>query len=593
MREYSVPSTVGIDVSENLSDAVFDNAARSGSAVAVRRKTAAGWTDVTAAQFADEVTAVAAGLIGAGIERGDRVALLSRTRYEWTLIDCAIAAAGAVTVPIYQTSSVEQINWILVDSGARAVVVESDRHREVVEELRPALPALRRVWQIEAGAVADIAAHAPSPVDAAPAVHRRRRGVRSSDLATLVYTSGTTGRPKGCELTHGNLLAEIKIASLVFPELLALDGSVLLFIPLAHVFGKVIQYAALHTGATIGHTPTRRTCAPTSPSSVRLSCPRCPACSRRCTTGSRRRPSARGGAGCSGAPRRPRWPGVARSTLAGRASPYGCGMRSTAGSSTPRILAGLGGQCVAAVSGGAPLGERLGHFFRGIGLPVYEGYGMTEASGRITINTPRAPGSVRSGGRARQLGAHRRRRRGACTRPGDLPRILERPGRDHRSAVRRLAAHRRPRRTGRDRVPADHRPEEGDHRHGRRQERRARGARGPAARPPSDQPVHSRRRGATVRRRADHARRGNGGRLAATPGENLRPRPAGRRGFSQEIDAAVAAANEAVSRAEAIRRYRILPVDFTEESGELTPTMKLRRGVIEKAYATDILAIYS
>ena len=154
MREYSVPSTVKIGDTESLADAVFDNAARAGSSVAFRRKTVAGWQNVTAAEFAEAVTAVAAGLIGAGIERGDRVALLSRTRYEWSLIDYAIAAAGAVTVPIYETSSAEQIHWILADSGASAVVVESGRHREIVDELRAELAALRWVWQIDDGAVA-------------------------------------------------------------------------------------------------------------------------------------------------------------------------------------------------------------------------------------------------------------------------------------------------------------------------------------------------------------------------------------------------------------------------------------------------------
>ncbi len=205
---------------------------------------------------------MAGGLIAAGIEVGDRVALLSRTRYEWTLFDYAILAAGAVTVPIYETSSDEQIEWILSDSGATAVVVESAKHAPAVDRARRRVGApLRRIWQIEPpagapstpGAVEQLVAlGADVPADE---VHARRRAVGADDLATLIYTSGTTGRPKGCELTHRNVLSEVKSVTLILPELLNPTGSVLLFLPLAHVFGKVIQCGALATRTVVGHTP--------------------------------------------------------------------------------------------------------------------------------------------------------------------------------------------------------------------------------------------------------------------------------------------------------------------------------------------------
>ena len=261
MRECSVPATIDVGDHENLVDAVYRNAAEHGSAVVFRRRGAGGqWSDVTAAEFAAEVTAVAGGLIAAGIEIGDRVALLSRTRYEWTLFDYAILAAGAVTVPIYETSSDEQVEWILADSGATAVVVESVKHAPVVDRAAAESAALRRIWRIEApagapgtpGAVEQLVALGDDvPADE---VHARHRAVGADDLATLIYTSGTTGQPKGCELTHRNVLSEVRSVTLILPELLNETGSVLLFLPLAHVFGKVIQCGALATRTVVGHT---------------------------------------------------------------------------------------------------------------------------------------------------------------------------------------------------------------------------------------------------------------------------------------------------------------------------------------------------
>src|SRR6185437_7588817 len=210
-------------------------AARDESALAYRRRGAdRQWSDVTAGAFAAEVTAVARGLIAAGVEPGDRVALLSRTRYEWTLVDYAILAVGAATVPIYETSSVEQIRWILCDAAVEL-----------------------KVWRIapegdEPGAVERLVTRGADVPE--EAVLERRRAVRADDLATLIYTSGTTGRPKGCALTHRNMQTEVRSVAELFPQLLNAGGSVLLFLPLAHVFGKAIQCGATYTGTVIGHT---------------------------------------------------------------------------------------------------------------------------------------------------------------------------------------------------------------------------------------------------------------------------------------------------------------------------------------------------
>src|SRR5262249_49506252 len=230
MREYSTPAAVDVPPSAGLTDVVFERAAHDPGAVVMRRTRAAGnggWQDVTARQFADDVTALAKGLMAAGIAAGDRVALMSRTRYEWTVADYAIWSAGAVTVPIYETSSTEQVEWILTDSGARALIVETPSHLQTAVESLARAPHVTRVWQIESpesqgedSAGWAVPGH-PVPVEPWTAltsagsgisddeVHQRRQSRRTADLATIIYTSGTTGRPKGCELTHGNLLADV------------------------------------------------------------------------------------------------------------------------------------------------------------------------------------------------------------------------------------------------------------------------------------------------------------------------------------------------------------------------------------------------
>ena len=362
-------------------------------AVLLRRR-ATRWSDVTAARVRRRGDR--------GRPRADRGRDRARrpgraavpTRYEWTLIDCAIAAAGAVTVPIYETSSAEQIQWILADSGAAAVVVESPA-RGARRGACAALPALRSVWQIEPPAGAGhrrardepsrSAADVPAGGGARPAPGGRGRRPRHADLHLRHHRPAQRlradprqparrdqGSPRWC------------------PSCSALGGSVLLFLPLAHVFGKVIQCGALYTRATSGTPPdagrARR------PRRVPADVPARGAADVREDVHRRTQKAARRGQGRAvPAPPTPRWPGAgARHRRAGHRR-CGCGTRSSTGSSTARSSPRWAGRCVAAMSGGAPLGERLGHFFRGLGLPVFEGYGMTETSGGITINTRRAP----------------------------------------------------------------------------------------------------------------------------------------------------------------------------------------------------------
>jgi long-chain acyl-CoA synthetase len=387
VREFSEPATVDVADEDNLSDMVFATAERFGGSVLYRRKARDTWVDVTAREFAAQVLAVAKGLVAAGIEPGDRVGLLSRTRYEWTLLDFAILTTGGVTVPIYETSSAEQIQWILSDSGARALLIETREHRDRLNCVQGELPGLDHIWQLDEAAD-ELPALGASAGVADEDMHDRRRRVRAGDTASLVYTSGTTGRPRGCRLTHRNLLAEVRTAIGAAPELLNSGASVLLFLPLAHVFARLIQFGALHARVTLGHTADARNLlddlAEFRPTLV-LSVPRV---LEKIYTRARQQALATGRGRIFEL-------GEATAVAWSQAHRHGRpGLRLRLAHAVfdrlmfQRLRATLGGRCGAAISGGAPLGERLGHFFAGVGMPVYEGYGLTETSAALTLNTP-------------------------------------------------------------------------------------------------------------------------------------------------------------------------------------------------------------
>jgi long-chain acyl-CoA synthetase len=597
VREYSVPASVRVGDDENLVDAVFDNAEKHPSSVAVRRRGADGtWTDLTAAAFAEEVTAVARGLVAAGVGRGDRVALLSRTRYEWTLLDYAILAAGGVTVPIYETSSAEQIQWILSDSGAVGIVVESDRHRALVEEA--AVPGVR-VWQIAPssgeGAVAELtAAGADTPADE---VHARRRAVGAADLATLIYTSGTTGRPKGCELTHLNLLTEVRVAAEAFPELLTADGSVLLFLPMAHVFGKVIQCGATYTRTTVGHTANVAELVADLQSFRPTFLLAAPRVFEKVYNNARQKAHDEG---------KGRIFDIAADTAIAWSKAQdagGPGLLLKARHALfdrlvySKLRAVVGGRVRAAVSGSAPLGARLGHFFRGVGIPILEGYGLTETSAGITVNRL---GATRVGTVGRPMSGHGVR----IAEDGEI--LLSGPivfrgywkneeatkaaiedGWFHSGDIGELDDAGYLTITGRKKeiiVTAGGKnvaPAVLEDR------LRAHPLVSQCMVVGDAQPFIA----ALVTIDTD-----------ALPGWCERNgKPAGSTAadlvddaeLRAEITAAVEEANKAVSRAEQIREFRILPVDFTEAGGEMTPTLKVKRAVVAKQYAADIAAIYS
>ena len=332
---------------------------------------------------------MAKGLVAAGIEAGDRVALISKTRYEWTLLDYAIWFAGAVTVPVYETSSTEQVEWILQDSGARAVVAETSDHVARVTEVRGGLTELNHVWSITDNAVDILTRLGQDITD--EALEQRRTAAGPGDLATLIYTSGTTGRPKGCMLTHGNFMVELGVAvdelhELFEPE----DASTLLFLPLAHVFARIIQIGAVRSRSRLGHSADIKNLVADlqafRPTFV-LAVPR--VFEKVFNTASQRATADGRGAifdrAAEVAIAYSRGLDRGKPSIAVRAQ-HAVFSRLVYG----KLREALGGRCDFAVSGGAPLGDRLGHFYRGIGVTVLEGYGLTETTAALTVNLPGA-----------------------------------------------------------------------------------------------------------------------------------------------------------------------------------------------------------
>ncbi|MDT0345921.1 AMP-dependent synthetase/ligase [Streptomyces litchfieldiae] len=403
VREVRVPPLVAPATEGSTADIPFTNAAEAPDAVVVRRKSGDRWVPVTAAAFAREVTTAAKGLIAAGLEPGGRVALMARTCYEWAVLDFAIWAAGGQSVPVYATSSPEQIEWILRDSGAASVITETAGHAAAAETAVAALGADKppRLWVLEHGALDELAALGGEVAD--EEVTRRRAALGPDTAATLVYTSGTTGRPKGCVISHGNLHAEaanlVELLKPVFEEVTGQTPATLVFLPLAHILGRTIQIACLSARIEIGHCPSVK------PAELRPEL-----ASFRPTflvgvpylfekihdTG--RAMAERLGRGASFD--RANRIGVAYGEAALRAyhgtgPGPGLGLRVAKGLYDVlvyrRIRSALGGRVRYAISGGSPLDRRLNLFFFGCGIVVYEGYGLTETTSAAVLTPPLAP----------------------------------------------------------------------------------------------------------------------------------------------------------------------------------------------------------
>ncbi|GGQ82683.1 AMP-dependent synthetase/ligase [Streptomyces pilosus] len=591
----------------SLADLPFDNAAAAPDAVVLSRKTAdGGWRDVTAEAFAAEVLAVAKGLIAEGLTPGDRIAVMARTVYEWTVLDFAAWAAGLVTVPVYPTSSVFQVRWILHDSGAVALITETSGQAAALGPELPHLPDLRRVWTMDKGhvdALADAGAHLP---DAEVEV---RRGMLVPDtLATLVYTSGTTGRPKGCALTHGNFFAGVDNAiELLYPVFRARTGeeaSVLLFLPMSHVFGRMVAVACVRARVRLGHAPSlaaedllpdlasfRPTCLLTIPymlekvfNSARAKAEsggraatfdRAVSVARRYGEALEERQAGTG-------------PGPSRSLKAARALYDPLIYR--------RIRNAMGGRVRYAICGGSPLGRRLGAFYAGAGIEIFEGYGLTETTGASTVTPPLKP----------RLGTV------GWPLPGTRIRIAA-DGEILLAGGHVLRGYWDPQAGGVVPAAPDGWLPTGDIGElddegyltitGRKKELIITAGGKSVAPAPLENWLRSHPLISQVMVVGDnrpyvsalvtldpdgiaHWRRMNGRHpvppeLVADDGELL-----------AIVQRAVDEANRMLSRPESIRRFTVLPADFTEEAGHLTPSMKLRREAILRDFAQEVEQLY-
>ncbi|WP_207457799.1 AMP-dependent synthetase/ligase [Herbiconiux sp. SYSU D00978] len=387
MNEYVLPPLVPADPAANISDLLVERVRATPDLPLFSLPTAAGgWSDVTATEFLTRVRAVAKGLVAAGIEPGERVGLMCKTKYEWTLLDFAVFFAGAVLVPIYETSSPGQVKWNLEDSGAVAVIVETADHFARFDEIHDEVPHVRTVWQLDSGALESLEASGAGVSD--DEIERRRRLAKGDDLATLIYTSGSTGKPKGCVLLHRNFVDTARNAAAALPEVVTPGASTLLFITTAHVFARFISIMCVHAGVRVGHQADTKQLLNALGSfkpSFLLAVPRV----FEKVYNSAEQKAEAGGKGRIF--RKAAEVAVEHSkALDAGHVPLGLKVQFALFDRLvySKLRAAMGGNVRYAVSGSAPLGPRLGHFFRSLDVRILEGYGLTETTAPATVNVP-------------------------------------------------------------------------------------------------------------------------------------------------------------------------------------------------------------
>jgi long-chain acyl-CoA synthetase len=606
LHQFTVPPLATTPQAGGLADAVFGNAARQPDKVVLGRADGSGgWREVTAAQFRDEVLAVAKGLLAEGVRFGDRVAIMSRTRYEWTLFDFALWAIGAQSVPVYPTSSSEQVRWMLHDSAAVAAVVEHEDHAMTIGAAVDELPLLTRLWQLDADCVGELTAAGRHIGD--DVVERHRLAVTPDAVATVIYTSGTTGRPRGCVLTHGNFMAEtdnvVARWEPVFADKPGEEPSTLLFLPLAHVFGRMVEVACVRHGIRLGHQPSMTAAdlipdlAAFRPTFVLA----VPYVFERVFRAARRKAELTGRLGVFDKAVEV----AVRYAEAVEARAFGTGPGPGASLRVQhqlydrlvysKVRDALGGRVRHGISGGSAMDRRLGLFFCGAGVTIYEGYGLTESTAAATANPPErtrfgtvgqpVPGTTvliaedgeiwLSGGQvfAGYLNDEKATAevlRDGWLATGDLGALdedgyLTITGRKKEILVTSAGKSVSPTALE-DRV-------------------RAHPLVSQCVAVGNDRPFVA----ALITLDPD----------AVTHWLTIRGKPhlsgtelAGDPDLDAEVRRAVAAANTLVSKAESIRAFRILAAPFSEERGTLTPSLKLKRRAIERMHAEDIEALY-
>ncbi|MFE2373906.1 AMP-dependent synthetase/ligase [Streptomyces sp. NPDC059398] len=607
VREVSVPPLVRPVACGSLADIPFDNAHQAPDEPVLSRKQPDGrWADVSAMEFAVEVQAVAKGLIASGLAAGDRLAIMARTTYEWTLLDFASWAAGLVTVPVYPTSSAFQARWILQDSGAVACAVENKEQARLVSVERRQLPALAHLWEFDTGAIRILKDAGRDVPDEAVAERRSRR--TPSSAATLIYTSGTTGRPKGCVLTHANFFAEVdnavELLHPVFRSVSKDPASTLLFLPLSHVFGRMVAIGCMRARVRLGHAPSISTddlladLAGFRPTFL-LAIPY--VLEKVYNTGRATAEKMGRAASFDRAARIARRYGEALEAAEhGTGSGPGPGLRLAHAVYDPlvyrRIRAALGGRVRYAICGGSPLGRRLAAFYAGAGIQIFEGYGLTETTAAATVTPPLRPrlgtvgwplpgtavriaddgevllsgGQVFGGYWDGQRGEPAGNAAGQWFATGDVGELDE----DGYLTI-----------TGRkkDLIITS-------------------GGKNVAPAPLEDwlrahplvgqcMVVGDNRSYVTALITLEPDGLAHWRQMRKKTGVPMRELVVDEE-LRAALQRAVDEANRLVSRAESIRKFTVLPVDFTEESGHLTPSLKLKRAAIAKDFAEQIEELY-
>ena len=386
MVQFDVPAIVPADPDANIADLLVERVKATPDLALFSVPQGDGWRDITAADFQTAVVALAKGFIAAGVQPGDKVGFIARTTYEWTLVDFALFYAGAVMVPVYETSSPAQIQWILEDSGATGLIVESLDHFQRFDEVRGDLPLVRDVWQLHLGAIDALTAQGASIEDAE--VERRRQIAVGSDIATLIYTSGSTGRPKGCVLTHSNFVELSRNSYMSLNSVLSMPGaSTVLFITTAHVFARFISILNIHAGVRTGHQPDTKQLLQALGSFKPTFLLAVPRVFEKVYNSAEQKAEA-GGKGKIFHAAAAAAIEHSRLLEEGRKIPFGLKIKFALFDKLvySKLRAAMGGNIAYAISGSAPLGARLGHFFHSLGVVILEGYGLTETTAPATVN---------------------------------------------------------------------------------------------------------------------------------------------------------------------------------------------------------------